>query len=98
MKKLIIYVCILLLMSAGCEKDDDFSTAQILGADMALCPCCGGWLIKIDNKTYRFFNLPEDSNIDLETEIFPIDVSLEWTKDTSGCLGDEILIFEIIKG
>lgn len=100
MKKLVVCASFLLLVSWGCDSDDDFNNfnnARILGYDQALCPCCGGWLIEIDNSTFRFFDLPVESNIDLEEEIFPLEVTLFWSKDRNGCLGDEIKVKKIEK-
>ena len=70
---------------------------KITGCDFRECMCCGGWYIEINNNTYRFNNLPVNSNIDLQHEPFPIHVEVIWEKDVHGCLGDEILIDYIKK-
>lgn len=69
----------------------------ITGGDYRKCMCCGGWFIKIKNDRYRFYQLPEKSGIDLKEEKFPLEVQLNWEKDTAACLGDEIIILEIEK-
>lgn len=71
--------------------------AKILEPDYRMCVCCGGWFIKIDNDTLRFYELPSDCNIDLNTETLPIEVELNWEKDKNDCLGDEIIIDAIRK-
>lgn len=71
--------------------------AKILEPDYRMCVCCGGWFIKIDNDTLRFYELPSDFNIDLNTETLPIEVELNWEKDKNDCLGDEIIIDAIRK-
>ena len=62
------------------------STATIIGRDMALCDCCGDWKIIIDNMVYpanvllpfvhQFKFLPANSNINLETATFPLNVKI----------------------
>ena len=90
--------CILLTVLFGCKKEvDTMNSGQITGPDMSLCPCCGGWFIVIDNNTYRFLELPENSNFDIEDETFPINVNLDWQNDANACLGDEIIISAINK-
>lgn len=71
--------------------------AKILEPDYSMCVCCGGWFIKIDNETLRFYELPSDCNIDLNAETLPIEVELNWEKDKNDCLGDEIIIHAIRK-
>jgi hypothetical protein len=70
----------LILLLTYCEsKDSDFkSTGVIVGRDYTLCSCCGGWIIHIDDTTYLFDSIPDNSNINLETEILPITVKLDW--------------------
>lgn len=60
-----------------------------------MCACCGGWFIDIGNKTYRFYQLPSDSNLDLKTADFPLKVKVVWKKDNEGCRGDEIILEKI---
>lgn len=97
MKNLTFIALIILSMTIGCGKDDPNNYGQITGPDMSLCPCCGGWFIEIEDETYRFFNLPENSGINLTNESWPIYVELEWVKDGNGCMGDEIFINSIRK-
>ena len=73
------------------------SEGKITGLNPRECMCCGGWNIEINNSTFRFYNLPENSNIDLLHESMPLYVELVWKKDKNGCLGDEILIDYIKK-
>lgn len=80
-------VFIVALAVISCSKQDieegqTFdSEAIIVGPDLALCPCCGGYIIEIDEAgiAYRFENLPEGSTIDLAKELIP--VSLNWSVD-----------------
>ncbi len=77
---LILQVCIIL--SSCTKKEEEFeSKGLILGADLALCACCGSYIIELDNdgKAYRFMELPEDSNLDLSQD--SIKVNLNWNFD-----------------
>ena len=64
----------------------------ITGPDLRECMCCGGWYIEINHNTFRFSDLPANSNLDLWNENLPIYVELTWKKNENGCLGDEIFI------
>ncbi len=54
-------------------------------------------IIMIDNNIYRFLELPENSNFNIQDETFPINVKLDWQNDVNACLGDEIIINAINK-
>jgi|TARA_B110000902_G_scaffold255145_1_gene320088 hypothetical protein len=98
MKNLIITLSITLLICISCKKEENYmNQAKILEPDYRMCVCCGGWFIKIDNDTLRFYELPSDCNIDLNAETLPIEVELNWEKDKNDCLGDEIIIDAIRK-
>ena len=63
------------------------STATILGFDMTLCACCGGWIINIKGRETkdRFSELPQNSNIDLQNSTFPLSVQLNWSESNEYC-------------
>ena len=99
--KLTLFVIVGILILTSCNNDDDTelefeSTALISGFDMTLCACCGGWIINIDEEEAgkRFYELPQDSDIDLETAVFPISVKLNWTASNDYC-GNGIVIESI---
>lgn len=98
LKTLIISITMTIM---SCSDEDQHiafkDPGTILGADLSLCACCGGWFIEINNEKYRFEQLPEDSNIDLNAETYPIQVNLDWATDPNACLPDEILIGRIEK-
>lgn len=77
-----------------CKKDDiEFeSKGVITGPDFRKCICCGGWFIGIGGETYRFYELPSESDLDLENSAFPIEVKLNWHKKANACMSDEIII------
>ncbi len=73
------------------------STATITGRDLAMCVCCGDWKIIIDGIVYpaniqlpfihQFKFLPSNSNINLETATFPLNVKINWSIDNNTCNG-----------
>jgi hypothetical protein len=76
------------------------STGTITGQDFRMCPspCCGGWFIIIDGLTYEFDFLPDNSNINLEKETFPLAVKLDWQlSNTIECPNKWITIQKIAK-
>ncbi len=87
----------ILLFSLSCSMEEDSykSNGVITGIDLSECACCGGYFIEIDRDTYRFFNLPQNSNLNLNNPVFPIHVLLDWNPDPNACLGDEIIVTRI---
>lgn len=69
----------------------------ITGMDPRMCACCGGWWIILQNDTLRFDQLPAGSETMLENVKFPMAVKVKWSKKVPRCMGDEILIHEIIR-
>ncbi|MGA2822780.1 MAG: hypothetical protein ABSE72_04570 [Bacteroidales bacterium] len=98
MKKPIMIFFIFLLAIMSCKKEKHLmNEGKITGSDPRECICCGGYFIDINKSTYRFYELPENSGIDLKNAKFPICVELDWKKVEPGCIGDEIIIEEIEK-
>jgi hypothetical protein len=98
MKKPFINIFIICLILNSCLKENDFGQrGTITGIDLRECLCCGGWFININDSTYRFYQLPDQSNIDLQNANFPVRVILTWKKDPNACLSDEIIITRIEK-
>ncbi|MEL6718894.1 MAG: hypothetical protein AAFO82_06050 [Bacteroidota bacterium] len=77
--KNIILTFLLSAAFISCEKenlDHAFeSKGTIEGADFALCACCGGWVLKIDNdaKVYRLDSLPSE----IEQEDLPVAIKFD---------------------
>jgi len=105
--KISLTIVLGLILLTSCNSDDDNSTEQefestalISGFDMTLCACCGGWIIDIDGEESenRFSELPQNSDIDLETAEFPISVNLNWTESNEYCgQGITIEFLELIE-
>jgi hypothetical protein len=94
MKRIITIGIILLIFSLSCSMEEDSfkSKGTITGVDIRECSCCGGYFIDIDKITYRFFEVPQGSEINLTNPVFPISVQLDWNPDPNACLGDEIIV------
>ena len=92
-----VLIIVLSIASCSLEEDEFRSIGTITGYDTRECSCCGGFYIEIDNTTYRFYDLPNNSELNLENPTFPIYVKLDWTKDANACLGDEIIVSRIEK-
>jgi hypothetical protein len=93
--KLIMIFIFFFLASFSCLDDDFMSNGIITGYDLRECACCGGFFIDIDKETYRFYEIPENSKLNLDNPDFPVYVKLDWTKDPDACLGDEIFVHRI---
>lgn len=94
-------ICAFFILLICCHKENasDYKSSGIItGPDYRMCACCGGWYIQIDTTTYEFTSLPDKSNINLETETFPISVKLDWQlANLTGCPGAKIVIQRIKK-
>ncbi len=98
MRLIFLTLTITLLTLTGCRKEIEYQSSGIItGPDYRMCPCCGGWFIEIGENTYRFDRLPENSDIDLQNETYPISVKLNYAVEGCGCLGDEVVIGNIMK-
>jgi len=98
MKYLHTAVVFAMMMLCGCTKDSHgLQEGMITGPDLRECVCCGGWFILVEGSRYRFYEVPETSNIDLQNESFPLRVELRWKQDPQACTGDEILILSMNK-
>ncbi|HKI87892.1 MAG TPA: hypothetical protein VKA38_02620 [Draconibacterium sp.] len=82
-KKILFTVLLISGVIFSCEKKEDQyqSSAVITGPDIRECICCGGYSIEMNDSTYNFDTLPASSNIELNTETFPINVKLDWSYD-----------------
>ena len=73
MKKM-IFVILLPVFLASCKKQNEFQAEGTLtGVDYALCLCCGGVVLTIDNQTgnFRIDSLPYMTNEQLYSMVFP---------------------------
>lgn len=90
-KSLILWL--ILLAAFACHDETSsvqfMDTGTLLGYDSRMMPCLvsntcacpGGIFIQIREKTYRFLELPKNSNVILDgTTRFPLKVKLNWEK------------------
>ena len=98
MKSFFLALSIFILAFSSCTKSNKYENIGVItGQDFGMCPCCGGWFIEIDNTTYRFDQTPENSNLNLENQTFPMEVELNWETKDLQCNGDEIIVREIAR-
>lgn len=98
--KVILGICIVFFGFLCCHKEDVSnykSNGKILGPDPRMCACCGGYYIQIDTITYEFDALPDNSNINLQVESFPISVKLDWQLANVAACPDIRIIIQRIK-
>ena len=96
MKK-IFYIIILLIGFLNCsmQEHEYESEGIIAGIDDRECICCGGYFIEVADSTYRFYTVPQGSNLKLQNTNLPISVKLDWHEDPNAYLGDEIIVERI---
>jgi hypothetical protein len=98
LRVLLIFGFILGVICCAKENNGDYkSNGKILGPDYGMCICCGGWHILIDNATYNFDSIPENSNINLQKDTFPIFVKLDWHLSKNTACSKWITIERILK-
>ena len=98
MKLLIFAFSISILTFSSCTKSYKYENSGVItGQDGRYCGCCGGWFIDIDNTTYRFDQIPKNSNFNLENPTYPIEVKLNWELKDEQCMGVEIIVEEITR-
>jgi hypothetical protein len=101
--KTVLATCLIIFGLTSCQKEDSYhykSAGIITGQDLRMCPspCCSGWFIVIESLTYEFDSLPGSSDIDLEKEIYPLAVKLDWQfSDIIDCPNKRIIILKIAK-
>jgi hypothetical protein len=86
------------------EKSPPFqNNARIIGYDMRLCVCCGGYQIIIDgipnpngNTFFLTGQFPANFHLN-ENPAYPIPVQIDWKADTARCFGNYINISRIAR-
>ena len=74
----------------GCNKsavqEGPYSTGIITGMDESKCYCCWGWIIEINNVSYKFDKIPSGSSFDLNSITYPSTVKIKWrSSQTRNC-------------
>ena len=104
LKILLVSIPVLMSCCDGCDDDSDhiapppkgFSVGKIYGYDMTDCGCCGGYIVKIKNRDYKFFDDDVSGSnpltgMDIQ---YPLYVYLKWTIKSEECQ-DRILVQEL---
>jgi|WetSurMetagenome_2_1015567.scaffolds.fasta_scaffold1413619_1 hypothetical protein len=83
----VIRALIFVFILFACTKNDGayMSVGTITGSDPTMCACCGGWFIDIDSVSYRIVSIPDEFVMQMNTATFPMEVFLDWKRETSGC-------------
>ena len=93
-------ITVLLLFMTACLKKDVVpeTDAAIIGYDMRLCACCGGWWFDIQGDTLRAMDLPVDFAAEIDQNAFPMPVKISWDRENlSSCLQDELVHIRTIR-
>lgn len=89
MKKLLLVFLVAVVLAPACHKSEELaattSNAIIIGMDSRKCACCWGWIIEIDNTTYKFDKIPAGSSIDLNNLVYPVPVTVTWRNPQGLC-------------
>ncbi len=85
MKAKFFLLLISLLLILSCEKEKYESTGIIIGADMSLCACCGGYFIDITGTQYRFEKSELPTGFTFDDNLLPLTIELNWDSKTDGC-------------
>ncbi|MEO6221500.1 MAG: hypothetical protein ABIO81_13790 [Ginsengibacter sp.] len=101
---LVAISAIIALANISCKKEKPYmNNAEIIGADLRLCPCCGGHKITIDNvlnpNNFSYFLVAQlPAGFDLgDNPKYPIVVKIDWDIDTLHCYGNFINISRIAR-
>jgi len=89
----IVVITLIICLLGSCSKTEIFKYEGTLkAADYALCPCCGGVILEIDNKTgnFRIDSLPFMPVEKLYNMSFPRRIKFNYTSKFT-CGGFEYL-------
>jgi hypothetical protein len=101
--KKLLFVFIASVFILACSKnssqknteDEKYSSGVITGRDLTKCYCCWGWIIEIDNTTYKFDNIPPATTFDLATITYPATVKIKWRPSQTRLCSEFIDILDI---
>jgi hypothetical protein len=80
MKIAIFFLGVFFLTMCESNHHDCDKTGEIIGLDMTLCGCCGGWVIEVDGHTYLANSIPnaEETFGPEEDWVYPIPIYLSY--------------------
>jgi len=85
MKTKVFFLLVSALLIVSCEKTKYENTGTITGQDFALCACCGGYFIQIDDVNYRFEKSELPDNFTFDDNQLPLTVELDWEPRSAYC-------------
>ncbi len=92
---LLLGMALVLISFQSCKKEttlsDEWKEAKIIGQDLRLCACCGGWFITLEQDTVRTFGFPDEYELPSAMNL-PKDVYLQYEEQTGPCSDFENLI------
>ncbi|MBK8515118.1 MAG: hypothetical protein IPL55_02140 [Saprospiraceae bacterium] len=99
-KNLFVFIALFFLISCS-KSDDDYTSATVVGYDLRLCPCCGGFFVSLDDKpdeVYQWYQRQGDMGIN-EKEKYPLKVKIKYYFLAKTCTASagEIEITDLIK-
>ena len=84
MKNYFLLFLLAIVSLTSCEKSCmKEGSAELIGIDFRKCasPFCGGWFIEIEGDTLKFFEMPDETDIEFNENLeFPIPVNVVWGK------------------
>ncbi len=92
MKTGLLLVLFLALQSCKKNRLDDFTEVTIIGRDMTMTPCSGGYLLTIGDSTYRALEVVSNSFL-TDTTTLPKTVFIKYEHPSGNCynLSDKII-------
>ena len=106
MKILFTFLVFFSLGIASCDKECDTDSAcehiaYLLHPDYRDCVCCTGWYVKVNEDTFKVYDLPQPDSVSSTISKYglPIKVELSYTDTTDMCGEDfkRITCFRILK-
>ncbi len=96
-KSFFLFLSFLVLFNFSCDDEPQFAEGFVHDYDMTLCGCCGGFMVTIDDKEYKFSenDLPSSAVASRITQDnLPLAITLQY-KVKSGCSGGRINITKV---
>lgn len=88
----------------GCISEIDHKCPKIgmiTGTDMALCVCCGGYLVDYNDTLLRFYSTPDDEQLEkwIKNYGYPIKIAFDFTEAAGGCAEyhSEMICMELLE-
>lgn len=105
MKTTAFATAILLSLLPACKKHDCGdresyqSSARISSLIHPDCGCCG-YSISIDDQNYTFMHLPSNAGFDLDAQSLPLDLLINWHRDSTSTCGQfarNLIVIDAVK-